>query len=312
MGRGTTKWWRGYSGLFVITDVWNLTLPPVLRTYSPKGENSPFGGGAAQPGGGLNQKGNTMKRFILTLTAIFICTCSYAETINLHWLNDNGTTYTESTCTVNDDLIIPTTPPTKYGYTFTGWEMCPFVQIEYLESTGTQYIDTGYIQSSNTHYKWKGIDYTTSDASLFGTQQAGVTSCLLYGTRYNRSLYAGNNYINTLYSSTEERPIEWQLICNNGTAILKKADTTINSLNYAGSPTTDTMYIYGIHYNGSIGSKSSLKLYYFQIYDNDVLVRDFIPVLDPNGVPCMYDKVEEKFYYNAGTGDFIAGPVIGE
>ena len=30
------------------------------------------------------------------------------------------------------------------------------------------------------------------------------------------------------------------------------------------------------------------------------------------GTPCLYDKVERKFYYNAGTGQFIAGPVIGE
>ena len=55
-----------------------------------------------------------------------------------------------------------------------------------------------------------------------------------------------------------------------------------------------------------------IKIYYFKIYDNDVLVRDFIPVLDNYGTPCMYDKVERKFYYNAGTGDFIAGPIIGE
>ena len=57
---------------------------------------------------------------------------------------------------------------------------------------------------------------------------------------------------------------------------------------------------------------SSVRMYNFKIYDNDVLVRDMIPVLDPTGTPCMYDKVEGKFYYNSGTGDFIAGPVIGE
>ena len=55
----------------------------------------------------------------------------------------------------------------------------------------------------------------------------------------------------------------------------------------------------------------NVKFYYLKLYDNDILVRDMIPVLDKDGVPCMYDKVENKFYYNAGTGDFIAGPVIG-
>ena len=57
---------------------------------------------------------------------------------------------------------------------------------------------------------------------------------------------------------------------------------------------------------------SFVRMYNFKIYDNDTLVRDFIPVLDDNGIPCMYDKVEDKFYYNMGTGQFIAGPVITE
>ena len=34
------------------------------------------------------------------------------------------------------------------------------------------------------------------------------------------------------------------------------------------------------------------------------------PVLDKNGTPCMYDNVTDQFFYNAGTGQFIAGPVI--
>ena len=54
------------------------------------------------------------------------------------------------------------------------------------------------------------------------------------------------------------------------------------------------------------------RVYKFKLTDNDVLVRDMIPVLDMDGTPCMYDKVEGKFYYNQGTGQFIAGPVIEE
>ena len=54
------------------------------------------------------------------------------------------------------------------------------------------------------------------------------------------------------------------------------------------------------------------KIYSSKIYNNNVLVRDFIPVLDPYGVPCMFDKVTNQYFYNAGTGDFIAGPVISE
>ena len=47
------------------------------------------------------------------------------------------------------------------------------------------------------------------------------------------------------------------------------------------------------------------KVYDFKIYDNDVLVRDMIPVLDKNGVACMYDKVNKKFYYNKRNRRFL-------
>ena len=72
------------------------------------------------------------------------------------------------------------------------------------------------------------------------------------------------------------------------------------------------IYVFKYNNGGTPVGGGRGKLYYFKIYDNDVLVRDFIPVIDNNEIPCMFDKVESKFYYNQGTGQFIAGPVIGE
>ena len=42
----------------------------------------------------------------------------------------------------------------------------------------------------------------------------------------------------------------------------------------------------------------------FKIYQNDILVRDFRPCLDTEGVPCMYDEVSKQYFYNQGTGTF--------
>ena len=50
---------------------------------------------------------------------------------------------------------------------------------------------------------------------------------------------------------------------------------------------------------------SYANLYYAKIYDKDTLVRDFVPVIDSSGIPCLYDKVEDKFYYNEGSGEFL-------
>jgi len=42
------------------------------------------------------------------------------------------------------------------------------------------------------------------------------------------------------------------------------------------------------------------------VYDGKV-IRDFIPV-SYNGTPGLWDKVEWKFYANAGSGSFTLGP----
>lgn len=46
------------------------------------------------------------------------------------------------------------------------------------------------------------------------------------------------------------------------------------------------------------------KVYGCKVWQDSVLVRDFIPVLDWNNVPCMYDKVSGELFYNKGTGTF--------
>ena len=62
-----------------------------------------------------------------------------------------------------------------------------------------------------------------------------------------------------------------------------------------------------------VNNNGCSRLYSCQIYDNDVLIYDIIPVKDPDGVVCGYNKVDGTFMYNAGTGaNFTAGPVVRE
>jgi hypothetical protein len=47
------------------------------------------------------------------------------------------------------------------------------------------------------------------------------------------------------------------------------------------------------------------KLLFAQFwYEEGTLTRDFVPVLDADGVPCLYDKVTCQCFYNLGTGTF--------
>ena len=46
---------------------------------------------------------------------------------------------------------------------------------------------------------------------------------------------------------------------------------------------------------------------YVKIYQNGILVRDYIPVR-VGDVGCFYDRVSGQLFGNAGTGAFIIGP----
>ena len=78
-------------------------------------------------------------------------------------------------------------------------------------------------------------------------------------------------------------------------------------------------YIFALNdvYYGGNGNPNTecfvkAKLYSSQIYDNNNLVRNFIPCKrKSDNKPGLYDLVEGKFYTNQGSGeDFIAGPDV--
>lgn len=61
----------------------------------------------------------------------------------------------------------------------------------------------------------------------------------------------------------------------------------------------------------SLNYKYRGKIYYFKFYENNELVRDYIPVYNTiTNSAGLYDKVEGKFYGNSGTGTFTEGPSV--
>ena len=246
-----------------------------------------------------------------------MCITAHAKTETINWYMD-GNTYATTQCETGSDIILPQTPY-KYGYTFNGW--FGYTPIEYLESTGTQYIDTGYIYQNEAHKVaitlstvergfgsspyWTYGSFTTSEnrSGTLALQLGGKLGVGVGNIAAGSTTYILNNPVNRTTITLETYSNNLAKISNgNEFIVVAYKNSSITGL---------TEYIFDGHNDGLNKFYSSYKLYSFQIYDNDVLVRDFIPVLDSNNVPCMFDRVEGKFYYNAGTGQFIAGPVIG-
>ena len=183
-----------------------------------------------------------------------------------------------------------------------------YKRVEYLESSGTQYIDTGFIPTENTRTIAGLFTTSTANKNWFGSNgDAQVTKgcyCFnafsatqieyLFGNvRWARANAAVVNKVFTVDFSKNGIYIDNELVATPSYTDFGTGDRTMTLFVRNGG----TAYISG-------------KIYYLKMYDNSVLVRDFIPCLDTNNTPCMFDLVGGKPYYNVGTGSFTYGHTI--
>ena len=248
-----------------------------------------------------------MRKIIILLCVLFTGVAA-AETIDITWHNEDRTTYDTTTCNVGDTLVLPTTP-TKRGYTFLGW--VKYTPIEYIESTGTQWINTDIVSNGiglKTEVKLQLTTNTSADQAIIG--RSGPAGYEVY--------FSQRKYIGTYHQNQQESVVYIDYLPGTLYTINSEMTNTgiyqnVNGLSYIYtgnmdnlSPANILLFRHNSKYN------AYAKVYYVKIWNNGLLVRDFIPVLDPDGVPGMYDLVTDTLFYNSGTGDFIAGPAIGE
>lgn len=179
-----------------------------------------------------------------------------------------------------------------------------YTRLEFIESTGTQYIDTGIYGNQDTTIRVKGS--TTNS----GTQ--GYAGCITNGYLYAIGQQSSGNYLfGQYYTQSGNNRILTNYAGNDGVARtleLRKNEfyidgELIGSIT-AKTFTTDTIKLFTINPSSSI---SSIKIYFAQIEDeNGNLVFDAIPVIrNSDNEIGMLDRVSGQFFGNAGTGDFI-------
>ena len=182
-----------------------------------------------------------------------------------------------------------------------------YQEVEYIESSGTQYIDTGYKPTSNNLRIACEFEYTAdhSASSVFGSESSGKYSIVPWGAPEfyvgsSTQLLAQTTALNTKYALDAH--------ANAGTLTVSLNGKT-NSASYSGSIlTTVNMGIFCNIIAGVANQFCSMKLYAMYIYDNGNLVRDFVPCYrKSDNVAGLYDLVNNVFYTNAGSGVFAVG-----
>lgn len=177
-----------------------------------------------------------------------------------------------------------------------------YKQLEYIESSGTQFIDTGIKAKNNTKVIAEcNITYGTNWVMILGSYDTGAYF----------SWWANATNIYAYYGSQNKSgngATGKQTIIANGS----KWSDSANSFVFSDASFTapSTMYLFSVHNGGSSYANASMKLYACQIYDDGTLVRNFIPCRTPNREIGLWDDVNGVFYGNAGTGTFTAGPEV--
>ena len=257
------------------------------------------------------------------------------NTINIRWYNENERLSVQSSaqsCVYDGALTVPSTQPTRTGYTFAGWEVkytipAGYTELEYLESTGEQWIDTGvnFMYGDEFFFEYMPIGIVSSENKGYGAD----TSLNGGGRRHPNigdiAMYANGNYFyipRLPYGNTlGNRYIEhWNI--NTTSGVLSSVLTDVsNNLVYTFDGT-------GYKYDNTYQSRLTVYLYrdHEEIYKYPSRIRiykvwlkrgngttafNYVPARrNSDNVLGMYDTVTKTFFTNAGTGSFIAGPAV--
>lgn len=200
-------------------------------------------------------------------------------------------------------------------------------RVEYLKSTGTQYIQTDmvplYSYKSELRIKFgseihqiENNDYTYI-FGISGAAALGVYCVQLYGSSGNIIRFR-DGYYSTDTSITGINPVvEDTLIMNRPTSFYGNASLTTNAAIEGIDPPVEPIVIFGLT-GVSAGTKRiwpfklrDMFLYGFKIHDsNDLLLHNLIPVEREDGELGLLDTITNQFYANAGTGTFEKGAYI--
>lgn len=184
-----------------------------------------------------------------------------------------------------------------------------YIQLEYIEGTGTQYIDTGFKPNNNTRLILD-VELPTQSSypkALLGGRDGDTSSSksfvmfIMSASRFRTDF--GSKTAGMDMSVTGRFFIDKNrnITVINGTKASIVASTFQSSYNLCLLTETDV--------GGADTRITAGKIRLCQMYENDIFIRDYIPCLNPQGVAGLYDIVNGVFKGDAAGGEFVAGPV---
>lgn len=203
-----------------------------------------------------------------------------------------------------------------------GWLPDGFTELEYLESSGTQYIDTGLQTTESTEielnaqqiYFYDNISYqwifgaltsqvynlALSWASPVNTYEKGLIGYVVIGNMGGIGQIAAENNDFRRQAFTVNYKSGAFII--NGQNMIFTSQGSHNVL--PGSTLTYLLFAISRE-NGIYNPNPGLRIFGYKDTTNGELRLRFIPAIrNSDGVPGMWDDVSKQFFTNAGSGTF--------
>ena len=185
-------------------------------------------------------------------------------------------------------------------------------EIEYLQSSGTQYIDTRLSPTTNSHViiECSNVLNASLENESFGYGVSGGQRFHMVAVaNWNSNKFHAGCGTNVIYTTTADTASHTFELYGNGTFV---QDGTSYSIGSSVGIISDTMPLFARLWDGSYQYSNGVRIHSFKWYESETLVLDLIPVR-VGQVGYMYDKVSGQLLGNSGTGDFVlGGDIIGD
>ena len=176
-----------------------------------------------------------------------------------------------------------------------------YTRLEYIQSSGTQYIDTKVKPTVNTKFSF----------GVYMLEQTG--DCIIGNFLHDYNDYRIFNYSGSIYWDFKDSRIigtagsfpkntYCEFECGNN-YVKKNGQQVLTGQNISAFTADANIFAFS---NG-VSARCSGRLYFLEIFDGESLIRDFVPCINGSGEVGLYDLVSKQFFGNAGTGTFIGG-----
>lgn len=188
-------------------------------------------------------------------------------------------------------------------------------ELEYVESTGVQWLDTGVVPTTMTrvdlgfqYSEYPTVKIADSNGDVIGWQAKGGAEIFLFGVNGNGGKFIGavaGSEVTTSPRDGDNRRHEVSL--QNGKQMFD-GEVYSSSLFADTAESGQTLYLFGLHaeWKDVPICLAKVRLYFCKIWDGDTLVRDYIPYKKGDQIGLL-ERVSGNFYTTNGSEALRAG-----